>query len=167
MTVFNMSNIICWTEKSLIEKVANKTWLGSMHIPCWISQSCQKFDQAAADIAPCILAFKNHFITFQLRNSMCIKFYVLTNEPPRDKTDKMTCAPSEDSDQPGHLPSLMRVFAVCMKEPWVLSYPLRAQRRLVRSGGCPNWSESSLGAQVILLVLSCSGSNEPCHDKTC
>ena len=40
------------------------------------------------------------------------------------------CAPSEDSDQPGHSPSLIRVFAVRMKKPWVLSYPLSAQRRL-------------------------------------
>ena len=37
------------------------------------------------------------------------------------------CAPSEDSDQPGHPPSLIRVFAV----------------------GCPGWSESSLCAQWI------------------
>ena len=35
-----------------------------------------------------------------------------TYEPPHDKTNKMTCAPSEDSDQPGHPPSLIRVFAV-------------------------------------------------------
>ena len=43
------------------------------------------------------------------------------------------CAPSEDSDQPGHPPSLMPsliVFAVRMKKAWVLSYPLSAQRRL-------------------------------------
>ena len=40
------------------------------------------------------------------------------------------CAPSEDSDQPGHLPSLIRVFTVRMKKPWVLSYPLSAQQRL-------------------------------------
>ena len=40
------------------------------------------------------------------------------------------CAPSEDSDQPGHPPSLIRVFAVCMKKHWVLSYPLSAQRML-------------------------------------
>ena len=33
-------------------------------------------------------------------------------EQPHDKTNKMTFAPSEDSDQPGHLPSLIRVFAV-------------------------------------------------------
>ena len=37
--------------------------------------------------------------------------YVLI-EPPHDKTNKMICAPSEDSDQPGHLPSLIRVFAM-------------------------------------------------------
>ena len=31
----------------------------------------------------------------------------ITNEPARDKTYKIACAPSEDSDQPGHPPSLM------------------------------------------------------------
>ena len=35
-----------------------------------------------------------------------------TLEPPSDKTNKMTCAASKDSDYPGHLPSLIRVFAV-------------------------------------------------------
>ena len=59
---------------------------------------------------------------------------------------------------PGHLPSLIRVFAVLMKKHWVLSYPLSAQRRLIRPGECPGWYESSLGTQVILLVLSCCGS---------
>ena len=34
---------------------------------------------------------------------------IRTFEPPHDKTNKMACAPSEDSDQPGHLPSLIRV----------------------------------------------------------
>ena len=37
------------------------------------------------------------------------------------------CAPSKDSDQPGHPPCLIRVFAVCMKKAWVLSYPLSTQ----------------------------------------
>ena len=35
------------------------------------------------------------------------------------------CAPSEDSDQPGHPPSLIRVFAFRMKKAWVLSYPVK------------------------------------------
>ena len=77
------------------------------------------------------------------------------------------CPPGEGSDQPGHSPSLIRVFAVRMKKAWVLSYPLSAQRRLwsdwesslcaqwvakdtaktlIRLGGCPVWSESLLGA---------------------
>ena len=82
-------------------------------------------------------------------------------EPHRDKTSKMACAPSEDSDQPGHSPSLIRVFTVRMKKAKILSYPLSAQRRLrsawasaktlIRLGGCPGWSESSLGAHAILL----------------
>ena len=41
------------------------------------------------------------------------------------------------------------VFAVRMKKAWVLSDPLSAQRRLIRLGGCPGWSESSLGAQSL------------------
>ena len=39
------------------------------------------------------------------------------------------------------------VFTVRMKKVWFLSYPLSAQRRLIRLGQCPGWSESSLGAQ--------------------
>ena len=41
-----------------------------------------------------------------------------------------SCAPREDSGQPGHPPSLFRDFAVRMKKAWVLSYPLSAHRRL-------------------------------------
>ena len=43
-----------------------------------------------------------------------------TCEPHRDKTNKMACAPSEDSNQPGHPPSLIRVFAV---RQWVAKDP--------------------------------------------
>ena len=50
------------------------------------------------------------------------------NKPSRDKTNKMAGAPSEDSDQPGHLPSLIRVFTVRMKKAWTLN--LSPQRRL-------------------------------------
>lgn len=46
-------------------------------------------------------------------------------EPPHEKK-KMTCAFKEDSD----LPRLIRAFAICMKKPWVISYPLSAQQSL-------------------------------------
>ena len=55
------------------------------------------------------------FLNREKRYQTC-SFYVeyddLTFEPPHDKTYKMDCAPSEDSDQPGHPPSLIGVFAV-------------------------------------------------------
>ena len=99
----------------------------------------------------------------------CVGFDVswLKIEPPHDKTYKMACAPSGDSSQPGHPPSLIRVFAVRMKKHWVLSYPLSTLRRSwsdwadaqltwVFAGG---WSESLLGAQIILLVLSWGSSD--------
>ena len=35
---------------------------------------------------------------------------------------------------------------------------MRTAKTLIRLGGCPGWSESSLGAQIILLVLSWGGS---------
>ena len=40
----------------------------------------------------------------------------------RWQNQQSDCASSEDSDQPGHPPSLIRVFAVHMKKAWVLSY---------------------------------------------
>ena len=39
------------------------------------------------------------------------------NELPHEETNKMACAPSEDSDQPGHLPSLIKVFTVMLVCP--------------------------------------------------
>ena len=86
---------------------------------------------------------------FSWRRSTC--------EPPHDKTNKVACASSEDSDQPGHPPSLIRVFAVRSvgskgpKVSWTV-------KTLIRLGGCPGWSESSLGAHATLLVLSRGGS---------
>ena len=43
-----------------------------------------------------------------------LKTHTILTEPAHAKSNKMTCAPSEDSDQPGHPPSLIRVFAVRM-----------------------------------------------------
>ena len=37
---------------------------------------------------------------------------------------------------------------------------MRTAKTLIRLGGCPGWSESSLGAHAILLVLSSGGSNQ-------
>ena len=59
------------------------------------------------------------------------------NEPQRDKTNKMACAPSNDSDQPGHPLSLIKDFIARLNKGGVLSYPKSARRRL-RS----NWADA-------------------------
>ena len=59
------------------------------------------------------------------------------------------CAPSEDSDQPGHPPSLIRIFATRMKKAWSLATHWAHSEDYIRLGGCPGWSESSLGAQSL------------------
>ena len=63
------------------------------------------------------------------------------NELQHDKTNKLTCAPSEDSDQPGQ------------------GFFMRTAKALIIRCGCPAWSETLLGTQVILLVLSRCGLN--------
>ena len=79
------------------------------------------------------------------------------NEPLHKNNYKMTCAPIENSGQPGHSPSLIRVVGVPMKKAWVLSYPVWVKpiKRTVKT----LISETLLGTKVSLLVLSCSGSN--------
>ena len=62
------------------------------------------------------------------------------------------CAPSEDSDQPWHPPSLISLRCA-------LNGYLRSVKTLIRLGRCPDWSESSLGAHAISLVLSWGGSS--------
>ena len=61
------------------------------------------------------------------RTSRCI-WLAKSNEIIRIHPS-MACAPSEDSDQPRHLHSLIRVLAVRVKKHWVFSYPLSAQWR--------------------------------------
>ena len=61
---------------------------------------------------------------------------------PHNKTNKIACAPSEDSDQ-----SDQSLHCPHEESLGDLSYPLSAQQRLIRLGRCPGCSESALGAQ--------------------
>ena len=64
------------------------------------------------------------------------------------KPTKWHVRPAKDSDQPGHPPSLIRVFAVRMKKTWVLSYLLSGQRRRLSV-----WAD----AQADLSLRGCTG----------
>ena len=82
------------------------------------------------------------------------------------------CAPSEDTDQPGNSPSLIRVFAVRMKKPWVLSYPLSAQRRLwsdwvdAQADLSLRWVYSHFVGFVMSQLISIVSLTKPPHDNT-
>ena len=72
----------------------------------------------------------------------------------------MACAPSEGSDQLGHAPSLIRVFAVRMNKAWVFCYPLRRQERLWSDWVdprqiCLRWAHSHYVGLVMRRLISC------------
>ena len=72
-------------------------------------------------------------------------------EPELNKTKKITCAPSEDSDQLGHPPSLISLRSSPEKGlgPKLL---IKCTAKTLSNQADLNL----LGAQVILLVLLCS-----------
>ena len=79
------------------------------------------------------------------------------NERLRDKTNKIVCMSSEDSDQPGHPPSLISLR--CPREeslgPWL---PIKRTAKTDQTGQVPRLIQVFAG-RVILLVLWCGGSN--------
>ena len=68
------------------------------------------------------------------------------------------CVPSKESDQAGHPPSLISLRCALSGSLRTQAFFMRTVKTLIRLGGCPGWSESSLGTHAILLVLSWSGS---------
>ena len=82
----------------------------------WLSKS--KVNQAtlawsSSDFVGCICFF--------ISTVSCSTAFTIT-ELPHSKTNKMTCSPSEEIDQPGHPASLIRVVALRLMKAWVLSY---------------------------------------------
>ena len=106
--------------------------------------------------------------TFMLRYIYCLpSLGFLWYKPPHDKTNKIACAPSEDSDQPRRSPSLISVFAVRRKKPWVFNYLLNAQWRLwsdwadAQADLSLRWAHSHFDGFVMRLLIY-----KPSHDKT-
>ena len=97
---------------------------------------------------------------WKIYSSCCRRSKNLEFELRHDKTNNVVVRPAKTQISLGICP-VWSVFAVRMKKAWVLSYPLSAQWRLIRLGGCPGWSKSSLGAQPLLgfvmsqLILFC------------
>ena len=93
--------------------------------------------------------------TAQVCNKLiCSRLLWLTIEPEHDETNKLICAPSEVSSAWASSQSDQSSLSA-----WRRFGPLVSNKRtaktLFRLCGCPSWSESLLGAQIILFVLSC------------
>ena len=71
--------------------------------------------------------------------------------PQCEKTCLLTCAPSEDSNQPAHSRSLIRVFVVRVKKLCILGYPKCFQWRFwsdyvnAQADLSPRWAHMSEG----------------------
>ena len=81
-------------------------------------------------------------------NKYCL--FQFSFEPGHDKTYKMTCAPNEDSDQPGHQPSLISLRCPHEETLGPLATLKCTTKNLVRLGGCLGWSESLLGTRDLV-----------------
>ena len=81
---------------------------------------------------------------------------LIRNEPPHDKTNKMAYLPSEDSDQPGHSPSLIRVFTVRLMASYGPKLSSYVQQRL-----WSDWvdAQADLSLRWVHIPFSCF-----CHE---
>ena len=108
-----------------------------------------------------------------------VRFTLFDWEMSHDKTTKWVCAQQRlrsawASAQPDQ--SLRCAFNGQLRTQ---GFFMRTLKTLIRLGGCPGWSESSLGTHAVCWFLSYPGSNskmnlsrawvvhEPHHEKTC
>ena len=92
------------------------------------------------------------------QNDYSLGSYAGIFEPHRDKTNKVAVRPDEDSDQPGHSPSLIRVFAVRMKSNLEsLATHWAHSEDSDQTGRMPRLIWVFAGRTVSLLVLSRGG----------
>ena len=69
-------------------------------------------------------------LSFLIQKFLCTKTYDDYDMSHDTTKPKNECAPSEDSDQPEHPPSLIRVFAVHLMDSYGLKLSSCGQRRL-------------------------------------
>ena len=81
------------------------------------------------------------------------------NEPPHDKTNKMVCASSEDSDQSGHPPGWSASSLSAWRKLGSLTTHWAHSEDSDQTGRMPSLIWVFAGRTAILLVLTCRGSD--------
>ena len=135
-----------------------KTWsfFRKNHLPC--SEACIFISGLDYFVAQFDLVLKYRAFL----GSVFMPLLYVTKWAASWQNQQNGCAPSEDSDQPGHPPSLIIVFAVRMKKAWVLSYQKWVHSEdSDQTGRMLRLIWVFAGRTVTLLVLSCRGSNRP------
>ena len=79
-------------------------------------------------------------------SSVAQTIYTTQNEPPNDKTNKMTVRPVKTQISLGSRPVCSESSLSAWKKTWVLSYPLSAQRRL-----WSDWPDAQTGRMPRLI----------------
>ena len=80
---------------------------------------------------------------------------IIWSEPP--ESPPLAYVPSEDSNQPAHSRSLIRIFTGRILDRQWRKVSLCGQRRLIRLRGCGGWFESSMCVRVSRHVFSRCG----------
>ena len=80
-------------------------WLAQHDLSCWQGRKTSTQTKT-------LLFFK------YVKLSLTYHWIPTLSEPPHGKTNKMICATSKDSDQPGYPPSLIRVLTVRSVGSW-------------------------------------------------
>ena len=121
-----------WKDKN----VHNHVW-NTLKLSLWLSKLSWHFSQKAfrQKLEQKKFLPANSFPRYQNDN------HLLQMSRRMTKPTKWHVCPAKTQISLGTRP----VFAVRMKKHWALNYPLSAQWRLIRLGGCPGWSVSSLG----------------------
>ena len=124
----SVKNLLCWKIHERCS-ICIKWWALLRH-SLYIIGLMSGLSGTCSQNLPHVWAVQDHLIKVPSDNNvLCWKMNTSTWAATW-QNQQNECAPSEDSDQPGHPPSLISVFAVRMKKAWILSYPLSAQRRL-------------------------------------
>ena len=127
-------HVFTQTTKSPIKMCCCTSWstsnLGAYVIMLVLSCCCSNVSKDDSTQFKTLIQWDLH--VYACLHCKCLSQKV--NEPRRDKTNKLTCAPSKDSDQPGHPPSLIRVFAVRSMGSYGSKFSSCAQRRLWSDG---------------------------------
>ena len=102
---------------------------------------------------------------------MCLRivsnvWYANKNEPQHDKTNKMTVHPAITQISLGSAQPDQSFHCALNEKLRIQGFFMRTAKTRISLGSCPGWSESSLGTHIILLILSCCGSDVHAIDQT-